>query len=158
MIKSIKFYKRGFTLLEMLVVIAVIGIMVAVVFSSFSKMKENQVLKNAGEDIISTVNKARTQTLAQLNGLQYGVHFQANGVIIFRGAIFNSSDSNNQITSITSPAVISTITLTGGAVNLYFNKLSGTPNVSGSVIVSSTATPSLTKTITISATGAVSMN
>ena len=47
MIKSIKFYKRGFILLEMLVVIAVIGIIVAVVFPSFSKMKENQVLKNA---------------------------------------------------------------------------------------------------------------
>ncbi len=142
-------------MIELLVAFAVLGIIILTALPQFSKIKENQVLKNAVQDTLSSLNKARSQTLASLNSSEYGVHFQPDKVIIFKGKVFVPGAVGNETINIISPAIISNITLTGGAVDLYFNRLSGTPNVSGSVIVSST---NFTKTITISTTGTASMN
>ncbi len=146
---------RGITAVELLVVVAVLGIIFSIVLPQFSKIRENQVLKSAVGDIISSLNKARSQTLASVNSSSYGVHFQSDKVIIFKGASFSSSASDNETISIISPATISSITISGGGANLYFNRLTGAPNATGSIAVSS---PNFIKTITISATGVASVN
>ena len=149
------FYKKGITALELLFVVAVIGIIVAIAAPQFLKMKQNQVLKNTTEDIFSVINKARSQTLASLNSSEYGVHFQSDKIIIFKGKNFVANDANNEITTIVSPATISSINLAGGASSFYFNRLSGMPSISGTVTVSVSA---VSKVITVSPTGTVSFN
>lgn len=86
------------------------------------------------------------------------MHFQPDRVIIFKGKVFLSNDPDNETINIISPATISAITLTGGASDLYFNRLSGAPSASGTIALSISGDASLAKTITISATGAVSQN
>ena len=152
------FYQKGITILEIIIVIAVVAIMAMVAFPQLAKMKQTQILKNSCEDIISASNKAKSETLASLNSYNYGIHFQSDKVIIFRGTTYVSNDSNNETISITSPASISTITLSGGGTDFYFNRLSGAPTKSGSVVVSIAGDANLTKTITISATGSLSIN
>jgi len=155
------FYKKGLaaqmgmTIMELLVIVAVLGIILSIVLPQFSKIKENQVLKSATSDVLSSVNKARSQTLSSLSSSEYGVHFQSDQVIIFKGTVFSAGAGDNEIINIIPPAAISTITLTGGGSDIYFNRLSGVPSASGSIIVSST---NFTKTITISATGATSVD
>lgn len=149
------FYKQGITLIEVMVVVTVLGIIFAIVLPQFAKMREGQVVKTAVADTLSSLNKARTQTLSSLNSSEYGVHFQSDKVIIFKGEVFSSGAGDNETIDIVSPANISTITLTGGAVDVYFNKLNGIPSVTGSIIISSA---NFSKTITISATGIASVN
>ncbi|OGI95136.1 hypothetical protein A3A03_01795 [Candidatus Nomurabacteria bacterium RIFCSPLOWO2_01_FULL_40_18] len=149
------FYQKGLTAIELLVIVAVLGIIFSIVIPQFAKMRENQVFKSTVADVLSSLNKARSQTLASADSSSYGVHFQSDKVIIFKGTAFSSGDANNQTVNITSPAIISTITLTGGGANVYFNRLSGAPSVTGSIVVSSV---NFTKTITISATGMASVN
>jgi len=148
-------YKTGITIVELLIVFAIIAIMATVVFAQLAKTRENQVVKSAVADVLSVLNKARTQTLASLNSSEYGVRFESNKVIIFKGKVYSSSNLSNVITNIISPATISTITLIGGGAEIYFNRLSGAPSTSGSVVVSS---PNFSKTITISPTGTSSVN
>ncbi len=121
----------------------------------FSKMRERQVLKNGVGEILSSLSKARSRTLASVNSYSYGVHFQSDKVIIFRGTSFSSGDANNETINILTPASITGINLSGGGADIYFNRLSGVPNVTGNVVISST---NFTKTITISATGIASVN
>lgn len=149
------FYQKGITFIEILVVLAAIGILVLVVTPEFSKMRENQVLKSAVEDALSALNKARSRTLASENSLSYGVHFQADKVIIFTGIVFDANNVSNENINIVSPATISNISLTGGAVNIYFNRLTGIPNVNGTVTISTT---NYSKIITISSIGVTSLN
>ncbi|MEI6280770.1 MAG: prepilin-type N-terminal cleavage/methylation domain-containing protein [bacterium] len=154
----IKNYKQGISVIELLVVIAVLGIMFLIIFPQFSKMRENQVLKSTIGDVMSNLNKAKSQTLASMNSSQYGVHFQSDRVIIFKGITFSANDVNNVTTNITTPATISNVTLAGVSGNsgdMYFNRLSGTPDKTGTVTVSTT---SFSKIITISATGSMSVN
>jgi Tfp pilus assembly protein FimT len=146
------------TIIELLVVIAVLGIIFLIVIPQFSKSKELQMLKNATGNILSSFNKAQSQTLASLNSSSYGVHFQSDKVIIFKGTVFSAGDTNNETINILSPATISNVTLSGvssGSGDIYFTRLTGVPNITGTVTVS---TSNYSRIITISATGAASSN
>lgn len=147
--------EKGISLLEILIAIAIVGFLVVIALPQFSQMRKNQVLKNGAWDIVSALGKAKNQTLASLNSSEYGVHFQSDRVIIFRGTVFSSGASDNETISLTTPASITAISLNGGGADVYFNKLSGSPSTTGTVTISN---GSLTKTITISAAGGFSMN
>lgn len=156
--KIFKSKKQGITIVEMLVVIAIIGILVAVAFPQFSKIKENQVLKNTVGDVTSALHSAQSQSLASINSSEYGVHFQSDRIIIFTGKVFSAGAGDNKTVNIISPASISNVTLLGvssATGDIYFERLSGAPSKTGTITVSTT---SFSKIITISATGAVSIN
>ncbi|MEK7088993.1 MAG: type II secretion system protein [Patescibacteria group bacterium] len=153
-----KFYQRGITAVEILVVVTIIGILVTVALPQFSKMKENQVFKNAVEDIISALHNAQSQSLASTNFSEYGIHFQSDQIIIFKGKTFSLGAQGNNIININSPASISNVTLAGVSStsgDVYFKRLSGVPDKTGTITVS---TLSYSKVIMISAPGAISVN
>ena len=149
------FFEKGITVIELLVLVAVIGLIILAVLPQFSKIRENQVLKNGVVDILSSIDKARAKTLSSFNSSEYGVHFQSDKVIIFKGKIFSDVAGDNEAIVITTPATMSDISLTGGGVDIYFSRLSGVPNATGTVTI---ITTSYSKVITISATGVASVN
>jgi len=152
------FCRRGITVAEILIVVAVIGILALVTLPQFSKIKENQVIKNTIGDVISALHNAQSQSLASVNSSEYGVRFQADRIIIFTGKIFSSGAGDNKTINIISPASISNVTLGGVSASsgdLYFERLSGIPSKTGTITIS---TSSVSKIITISATGTVSVN
>ncbi len=152
------FYKKGITIVEIITVIAVLGIIIAVVIPQFAKIRENQVLKSGVSDIISSINKARSQTLSSLNSSEYGVHFQADKIVIFKTDVFDSNAVDNENISLTTPATIANVTLngvSGASGDIYFNRLSGAPSVNGTITISTT---NFSKIITISTTGIASVN
>ena len=153
-----KYFQQGFTALEILIVVAIIGALVLVVLPQFSKNRELQVLKSGVQDTLSAVDKARVETLSSLNSSSYGVHFESSKVIIFKGTVFSANDANNETINIVSPASISNVTFGGVSASsgeVYFSRLSGTPNKVGTITLS---TSSFSKTITIFATGVASVN
>ena len=153
-----KFFQKGITTLELLLVMAILGILVSIMLPQFSKIKENQVLKNTIGDITSTLHNAQSKTLASVDSSSYGVHFQSDKIITFKGTVFSINDANNKTINIITPASISNVTLagqSGASGDVYFNRLSGTPNKTGTITVSIS---SVSKIITISATGAVSVD
>lgn len=149
------FYKKGISVIELLIVIAILGILVAVAVVQFSKVIEKQKLNNAVADVIASIDKASSQTLASVESSSYGVHFQSDKVIIFKGEVFDINDPNNEEVEIISPVSISSIDLAGGVSQIYFARLSSTPSTSGTLTVS---TSSFSKIITISPTGSISTN
>lgn len=152
------FYQKGVTLVELLVVVVVLTIILSIVFSQLSKTRELQILKNAVNEVLSVLDQARSKTLASVDSSEYGVRFQSDQVIIFKGKVFSSGDPDNEATNIFSPAVISNVTLggvSGESGSFYFNRLSGTPSEAGTVTIS---TSNYSKVVTISATGIVGSN
>jgi Tfp pilus assembly protein FimT len=151
-------YKRGITIVELIIVLAVLGMIFMIIIPQFSAMRENQVLKGAVSDVLSSLDQAKSKTLASLDSSSYGVHLESDRVIIFKGTVFSANDINNETMSITAPASISNVTLagvSGDSGDVFFNRLSGSPSATGTITVS---IPSISKIITISATGGVSVN
>lgn len=141
--------------MEALILVAVLGLIVLIILPQFSKIRENQVLKAGVQDTLSSINKARGKTLSSLNSSEYGVHFQSDKVIIFKGKIFSALSPDNETINIITPASISNISLVGGGSDIYFNRLLGVPSATGAITISTT---SYNKIITISATGVASSN
>ena len=151
-------FGRGVTVIELLVLISVIGLIILIVLPQLSQTRENQVLKSGVEDVLSSINKARGGTLSSLNSSEYGVRFQSDRVIIFKGKVFSAIAPDNETINIAAPASITNVTLggvSGTSGDMYFNRLSGSPSTIGTVTLSTT---SYTKIITISATGVASVN
>ena len=148
------FLQKGITALELIIVMAILVILIMAVLPKFSEMKNNQLLKNTEENVLATLNTARTQTLASLNSSGYGVHFQSDKIVLFAGLSYSPSDPSNKVFDMISPATISGINL-GGSSEIIFEKLSGTPSAYGDIVVS---VGSLSKTITITRAGAIGIN
>jgi prepilin-type N-terminal cleavage/methylation domain-containing protein len=146
---------KAFTLIEILFVLAILGLLFAIALPQFSKMRDGQILNSTISDITSALNKASSQSLASLDSSVYGVHFSSNKFTIFKGVVFDINSLDNEIYDINSRASISSIVLTGGAHNLYFNRLTNTPSNTGSIVIT---VGSFSKTITIDQTGKISTN
>lgn len=133
-----------------------LGVIFSVVIPQFSKSREMQVLKSGVVDILSSIDKARGETLSSLNSSSYGVHFQSDKVIIFKGTGFIPDTVGNEIIDIVTPASITNVTIgivSGSSGEIFFNRLSGSPSATATVTIS---TINYSKIITISATGVAS--
>ena len=141
--------------MEILVVVAIIVIILSIALPEFGKIRENQVFKNTVEDALSALDQAKSQTLASIDSSEYGVFFDSDKMVIFKGTVYSAGSADNQEVEISSPASISDVTLFGGGDELYFSRLYGVPNKTGTITIS---TPNYSKIITIGATGIVSVN
>ena len=88
-------HKNGFTLIEALITLAILGLMVTISVLAFKTFKTSQGLDKDTELVIETLQKARTQTLSSQNASVYGVHFASSTVTIFTGATYAAGASTN---------------------------------------------------------------
>lgn len=144
---------RGFTVLEILIAVAILVVLGALILSPFSKFRTSQILNSETENILSLITQARENTLSSADASQYGVHFENMRAVMFKGATYSASDSNNKPISISSQAQISTISLSGGGTDVVFQRLTGKTNQSGTVTLSLKSNPTKTRVIKIESTG-----
>lgn len=145
--------KTGFSLLEIVIVIGILGLITAFVISPFTNFRNTQLLRVSAEDVLSTLAKARTKTLAGHNDSAYGVHFESNRLVLFAGETYNQNSPYNEVITIHPLINVSNISLTGGGSDLVFRRLTGAATKSGTVTLSLASDASVTKIITISASG-----
>ncbi|MCL4499793.1 MAG: prepilin-type N-terminal cleavage/methylation domain-containing protein, partial [Chloroflexi bacterium] len=86
--------RGGFTLIELLVVVALMAALATVGFLSYGGYRNENHLKDEGGKIEAVLDNARANSMSQLNGAQWGVHF-VNGTSSdvyqqFSGASFAS--------------------------------------------------------------------
>ncbi|MBP9802786.1 MAG: hypothetical protein KBD14_00555 [Candidatus Pacebacteria bacterium] len=149
------FFQKGITAVETLIVIAIIVLIVSIVMPRFADMRNVQILQNSTLDVFNALNKARSNTLAGLNSQSYGVHFSTNQVIIFEGTVYDSSSASNEVINLDSRSSISTISLSGGGSDIYFNRIYGKPNKTGTLTIS---VGSFTKNVYIGSLGNISLD
>ena len=144
---------KGFTLIEILFSLAIVGILVAVGITAFSTQNRGEALQLEADKIVSLISAARADTLAARNGNQYGVHFEEQRVMFFTGAAYNAGATGNRAQALHREVKISAIALLGGGSETVFQKLTGKTAQSGTVTLSLVSDTSNTKVITIAGTG-----
>ena len=144
---------RGFTIMEIIAVIAITVLIMGIVIVSFRSLNERSILDGAVNESLSALSDARSSTLASVGGTQYGVHFESGSVTIFTGATYSAgAPANREI--ILSPLVeVSAIALVGGGVNVVFERLTGATSESGTITVQLVDDPASSRTIVIESTG-----
>lgn len=153
--------KKGFTIIELLVVISITTILITIVTPNLSKFKRERTLDNTVSEIISVVNKARNDTISSLSSNVYGVHFETNRIVYFVGSTFNNLDASNVVSAIDSSVVIPStggINLNGGGSNVIFTRLTGDTTNYGTIVLQLSSDSTRQKTLIINKTGTISSN
>lgn len=147
--------KRGFTTIEIVIVLIIAAMIFLVATSAFSRFNRNQALGASAEEIVSVLEQARGQSLASKDDDTYGVHFESDRVVLFRGNSYNPSDAANQTILLSSATTIVNISLIGGGTDLFFRKITGITNESGTVRVALVRDTNASTTISILPTGVI---
>lgn len=146
--------KSGFSILELLISLAIMIVLAVIVFSTFINFRKNESLVMDSETIVSVLRQARNQTLTSKNSSSYGVHITASKITLFTGTSYVSGGAGNQDFVLSTTDTILTINLTGGGSDVVFQRLTGETSQNGTVAVSSPGI-NLTKTVTIYKTGLI---
>ncbi len=158
---------KGFTILEVLVVAAILGTVALVVVPKLGQIKNKQIIKSGVSDIIGGIDDARSRSFASMQNTEWSVHFETNKVVIYKGtgaydsSIINAPECNDWAgqtpckitTNLVSPAQITDIDLSGGGSEFYFSRLNTTPSKTGTITVT---VGDDSQIITIGPTGIVS--
>ncbi|MCK5590337.1 MAG: type II secretion system protein [Candidatus Pacebacteria bacterium] len=150
--------KRGYTAIEIVLVIGIMGILVTMVGLSFSAFRNSNILAVETEKVVSLIAQARNDTLSSKNDTVYGVRIESNRVVLFESDTFSEVDPDNIEISLDTSVALTDIVLNGGGSDIVFKRLSGKTNEHGTMSLVLTSDPTTKKTITIYATGLVDIN
>ena len=148
---------KGVTLIEILVAIAIAGMMLSVVIISFSEFRARQMMDAAVEVSLSAFAQAHLDSISSRNESQYGIHLDNDRVTYFVAPTYATGTVTNVVYKLHPSVEIANISLNGGGNDIIFKRLDGSTSQYGTFDIRVRAEPNLSKTITINGTGATSI-
>ena len=151
---------RGFTLLEILIVLAILGILVAVVFPPLINFRRSSVLNVETQEMVTLINKARLSAISSKGDVQYGVHFATTSVTIFSGTTYVPGATGNE-EHIFDPTVsigtAGSIVVNGGGADVVFQRITGATDQNATTTLSVVANTTASSTIVIRSSGVATL-
>jgi prepilin-type N-terminal cleavage/methylation domain-containing protein len=100
--------QKGFTLIELIIVVVVIGLMATLAAGQFDRFFRQQRLKAAGKDLLSNLRLARSYAVSRR--AQYGIYFDQNArqYVLFKDVVNPSNYTYDA-----GDSVIKTVSLPG---------------------------------------------
>ena len=153
-----KFKNKGFTLMELLIVVGITTILAGVGISSYINQQRAKLLDTSVQEIVGYLRYAQQKSITQESGNQWGIHFE-NPVsgddfyALYTGTTYSSPEETRYLSS----GIEYEIPTVGNTIDVSFNKLTGTnaTSTTQSIIIKSTIINS-TSTISISGQGLIS--
>jgi len=128
------FITRGFSLIEILVVIAIIGLLGALSAVGFKSMYESATLRAGAGEVFGALTTARAKTLASDGDQVHGVHISHTEVTRFEGDTYISGASENKVYAFEG-GIRATSTLISAGGIVLFERLTGKPNTTAIIYV-----------------------
>lgn len=147
--------EKGVSLLEVIMGIAILGILTAVVLVSFFGMRREQAAISNRDLIIATLTEVKSDTLASKNGKSYGVYVDstANQLVVFEGTTYVAGAPTNRVVALDNKVPIKAV---GGGTSIVFDRLTGmTDNLYSIVINTPIGTLETQKTVYVFRTGVI---
>jgi prepilin-type N-terminal cleavage/methylation domain-containing protein len=102
--------KKGFTLIEILIVIVILSIMALVVGFAYITFLTHTNVNSTNQEIYSIIKSAQDDSLNNLDGYQnYGVYFSSTSVTLFQGDSYSQTDATNKVYNFPPSVYISNI-------------------------------------------------
>lgn len=141
-------YRAGFTLIELLLSISIIGLLVGLSAPVYETFVRRNDLDLTAQSLVAALRRAESYARAVNGDAAWSVEIQTATITLFQGTSFASRN-----TAFDETTAIPATTVPSGLSEVQFAKLSGTPNATGSITL--TSTTSDIRTITINAKGMV---
>lgn len=153
---AFKAKRAGFTLIEIIMVLAIGIILIAIGTYWYNSAKINSTLTTTTDSIVSALEQAKTNAISGKNGQSYGVTFATTTYISFSGSSYNVSDPNNISHPVDSTLYLSN-TLSSSTGVIIFARLTGSANATGTINIIDASNSSHKKSVIIGALGDISV-
>jgi prepilin-type N-terminal cleavage/methylation domain-containing protein len=154
----------GFTLIEVVISVAILTLFFGLSFASLSAMHRTSVIRGTGDSVASAISTAALRARAGMQGTPWGVYFDYDDttripvkVVVFSGSSYAARNTTYDIEyPIGQTPVFTTVSLQGAGVSsgndheIVFAALSGSTTQYGSIVLTA---ENKTSTVTISAIG-----
>lgn len=134
-----RFFNNGFTLVEILLVIGIVGVIVGLAIPFYQNYQISTQLDTNSFQLVQTLRKAQALAMASQDYQTFGVHFEPRKFVLFKGSVYNVSDQNNEVYEL--PSSLSLIT---NSPQILFSQVKGLPTLSGPSPVPTTTLLSVT--------------
>src|SRR5680860_90446 len=119
-------FKKGFTLLELLIVVAITTILAGVGISSYINQQKDKSLDFIAQEIVGYLRYAQQKSIAQEGNNQWGVHFENpisgdDFYALYTGAIYTSSEETHYLPT----SINFQIPSSGNSIDMSYEKLIG---------------------------------
>ncbi len=126
---------RGFTLIEIMVVITIVVVLSAIAVVSLSAMQERMTLNSATSELIFHLEESKSRAVAGVQGQPHGIYFDTDYYVQFIGDEYDPNDSANTIHAIDPRLELSTDIL-GDEESIIFSRITGATEDSHTVVIS----------------------
>lgn len=148
---------RGFTALEILIVIAILGILLSVILPSFMNFRRSSLLNTDTMNLITLINRARLLSVSSKDDDQYGIHLESSKAVLFKGSVYSAGTTTNETHTFSTGLTLSSIAVNGGGSEVLFEKVTGATTQNATTTLLVTGTTSST-TVLILQTGVATIN
>src|SRR3989344_2445400 len=144
--------QNGFTALELIIVVAILGILLATIIPSFLNFRRYSILNTETQELVTMINRARLLSVSSKNDNRFGIHLEAGNVTLFQGATYTVGAPTNEVHSFDPALTLSAVTINGGGSELLFEKVTGATSQNATTTLLVTGTTAST-TILVLPTG-----
>lgn len=149
---------KGFTLAELIVVIAVAVLLGGLALPAIRIAQKNSSLEDAAQSLIGVLRLAQSRTLGSEAASQYGVFFDTTTspgqYVLFKGATYGTRDVGaDEPHILPSDVEMSAVAIPQNAV--VFARVAGTALGAGSVTLRLLSNPNKQETVYVSSSGAI---
>ena len=141
--------RKGLTMLEILISIAVIAVVVIIIASALAAFRRSADLASAVDGVSAQLREARRRTIESKDASRWGVHVESSRTTLFKGATYLPGAADNEVSGLPSTVTIA------GLTDIVFKRISGDTDNSGTLTITSTQDTSKTKTIIIRSSGLI---
>lgn len=143
--KVINIMNKGFTLLELLLVITLMTALAAFVFLSFVEYGASQSFRVTVTEVTSVIKETRQKTLSAETITQFGIHVASSSIVVYEGGAYNALNTSNKVISL--PGVTLVPQLSGGVSEFTFARLTGEASATGTILITDNRLNSTTSII-----------
>jgi len=152
---------HGFTAVEAFFTIIILGIMLLISLGGYQNyLRRNNVASNMHE-VMSYLERARTLSTVSYADVQYGIHFDADQYVLFKGPTYTEGAIDNEERSLSGFNFVDPQVFSDGqggtTEDVFFTSLSGMTTNTGTIRLESNADSSIFRLLTINDLGSVAV-
>ncbi|HPP64981.1 MAG TPA: prepilin-type N-terminal cleavage/methylation domain-containing protein, partial [Candidatus Paceibacterota bacterium] len=131
-IQDTRYRFRGFTLLEIIIVIAITATMATIGIGYYANISKTKLLDKTAEEIVAYLKYAQQNSIVQKDGKQWGVHFEnpssgADFYALYTGTTYSSPIEIKYLPE----GIEFSIPQTASSADISFSKLTGLLSTGG---------------------------